>query len=188
MKKVLVLLADGFEEIEAISVVDVLRRANVDCKLCSIEGEYVRGSHDIIIKSDCNIKDINSNDYDGVVLPGGLPGADNLKCDSVKNLVDNMNKNKKIIAAICAAPQTLEYFNILENKRCTSYPGFIKNRENINYEENEAVVIDDNIITSRGPATSLVFALAILQKLGHINESEDIKEAMLINFYNKFAR
>ena len=188
MKKILVLLADGFEEIEAISVVDVLRRANVDCKLCSIEGEYVRGTHNIIIKSDCNIKDIDSNDYDVVVLPGGLPGAENLKADSVRNLIDDMNKNKKIISAICAAPETLEYFNILEGKSCTSYPGFIQNKEKVNYVENEAVVIDDNIITSRGPATALVFALSILQKLGYINELEDIKEGMLINFYNKFTK
>ena len=188
MKKVLVLLADGFEEVEAISVVDVLRRANVDCKLCSIEDEYVRGTHNITIKSDCNIKDIDINDYDGVVLPGGLPGAENLKVDSVKNLINKMNENKKIIAAICAAPETLEYFNILEGRRCTSYPGFIQNKEKVNYVENEAVVIDDNIITSRGPATALVFALAILQKLGYINELEDIKEGMLINFYNKFSK
>ena len=68
MKKVLVLLADGFEEIEALSVVDVLRRANVDCKMCSIEGEYVRGTHDIVVKSDCNINNINSDEYDEVVL------------------------------------------------------------------------------------------------------------------------
>ena len=188
MKKVLVLLADGFEEIEALSVVDVLRRANVDCKMCSIEGEYVRGTHNIIIKSDCNIKDIDGQEYDCVVLPGGLPGAENLKAQSVKELVLKMNENKKIVAAICAAPETLEYFNILENKKCTSYPGFIQNKDKINYIEDEPVVVDDNIITSRGPATALLFALAILEKLGYINEVEDIKEGMLVDFYNKFAK
>lgn len=188
MKKVLVLLADGFEEIEALSVVDVLRRANVDCKICSIEEEYVRGTHNIIIKSDCNIKDINVEEYDGVVLPGGLPGADNLKVECVKELVVKMNDKKKIVAAICAAPETLEYFNILENKKCTSYPGFIKNKDKVNYIEDEAVVVDDNIITSRGPATALVFALSILEKLGYLNEVEDIKEGMLVDFYNKFAK
>ena len=116
MKKVLVLLADGFEEIEALTVVDVLRRGNVDCKICSIEDEDVRGTHDIIIKSDCNINEINSEEYDAVVLPGGLPGADNLKADCVKELVIKMNDKNKIVAAICAAPGTLEYFNILEPK------------------------------------------------------------------------
>lgn len=188
MKKVLVLLADGFEEVETLSVVDVLRRGNIDCKMCSIEDEYVRGTHDIIVKSDCNIKEIDYKDYDAVVLPGGLPGAENLKADCVKELIIKMNENKKIISAICAAPETLEYFNILEGKKCTSYPGFIQNKEKVNYVEDETVVIDDNIITSRGPATALVFALTILGELGCINEVEDIKEGMLVNFYNKFAK
>lgn len=188
MKKVLVLLADGFEEVEALSVVDVLRRGNIDCKMCSIEDEYVRGTHDIIIKSDCNIKDIYPEDYDGVVLPGGLPGAENLKADSVKELVTKMNEKKKIVAAICAAPETLEYFNILEGKKCTSYPGFIQEKDKVNYVEDKTVVVDGNIITSRGPATALVFALSILEELGCINELEDIKEGMLINFYNKFTK
>lgn len=188
MKKVLVLLADGFEEVEAISVVDVLRRGNIDCQMCSIKDEYVRGTHNIIIKSDCNIKDVSPEDYDCVVLPGGLPGADNLKIDCVKELITKMNDNKKLIAAICAAPEILEYFNILEGKRCTSYPGFIQDQENVDYVEDEVVVVDENIITSRGPATALAFALVILQKLGCINEVEDIKEGMLVNFYNKFAR
>ena len=179
MKKVLVLLADGFEEIEALSVVDVLRRANVDCKMCSIEGEYVRGTHDIVVKSD---------EYDAVVLPGGLPGADNLKSDSVKELVIKMNNAGKIVAAICAAPETLEYFNILENKNCTSYPGFIQERDKVNYVEDELVVVDGNIITSRGPATALVFALTILRELDCINEVEDIQEGMLINLYNKYSK
>ncbi|WP_434796724.1 DJ-1 family glyoxalase III [Terrisporobacter vanillatitrophus] len=188
MKKVLVLLADGFEEIEALSVVDVLRRGNIDCKMCSIKDEYVKGTHNIVVQSDCNIKDIDSNDYDAVVLPGGLPGAENLKANCVKELITNMNKNKKIVAAICAAPETLEYFNVLEGKKCTSYPGFIQDKEKVNYVEDEAVVIDDNIITSRGPATALTFALTILEELGCINEMEDIKEGMLVNFYNKFAK
>ena len=188
MKKVLVLLADGFDEIEALSVVDVLRRGNVDCKICSIEGEYVRGTHDIIVKSDCNIKDVNSEEYDAVVLPGGLPGATNLKADCVKDLVTKMNDAGKIVAAICAAPGTLEYFNILEGKKCTSYPGCIEDESKVNYIEDEFVVVDNNIITSRGPATAISFSLKILEELGYINEMEEIKEGMLVDFYNKYAK
>ena len=188
MKKVLVLLADGFEEIEALTVVDVLRRGNVDCKICSIEDEDVRGTHDIIIKSDCNINEINSEEYDAVVLPGGLPGADNLKADCVKELVIKINDKNKIVAAICAAPGTLEYFNILEGKDCTSYPGCIEDKDKVNYIEDELVVVDKNIITSRGPATALMFALKILEELGYINEMEEIKESMLVNLYNKYAK
>lgn len=184
MKKVLVLLADGFEEIEALSVVDVLRRANVVCDMCSIDEEYVRGTHDIIIKSDCNIKEINKTEYDAVVLPGGLPGAENLKSDVVKDLVLSFNNDNKIVAAICAAPETLEAFGIIDDKKCTSYPGFVKNREKVNYIEDQLVVVDNNLITSRGPATALVFSLEILKALGYKDEASDIKEGMMINFYN----
>lgn len=188
MKRVLVLLANGFEEVEALSVVDVLRRGNVDCKICSIDREFVKGTHNIIIKSDCNIKDICNDEYDAVVLPGGLPGADNLKIDEVKNLVVDFYNKEKIVAAICAAPGTLEYFGILEGKSCTSYPGCISDEQKVNYIEDELVVTDKNIITSRGPATALAFAIEILKQLGHINEAEELKEGMLINFYNKVIK
>ena len=83
MKKVLVFLADGFEEIEALSVVDVLRRASLKCDLCSIKDEFVRGTHNIIIQSDCIIDNIDQDEYDAIVLPGGLPGADNLHRDFI---------------------------------------------------------------------------------------------------------
>ena len=94
----------------------------------------------------------------------------------------------KIVAAICAAPGTLEYFNILEGKDCTSYPGCIEDKDKVNYIEDELVVVDKNIITSRGPATALMFALKILEELGYINEMEEIKESMLVNLYNKYAK
>ena len=99
-----------------------------------------------------------------------------------------MNEDKKIVAAICAAPETLRYFNLLEGKTCTSYPGCIQDKTNLNYIEEELVVVDKNIITSRGPATALIFSLTILKELGYLNEAEDIKEGMLINYYNKFAK
>ncbi|RDY24674.1 DJ-1 family protein [Romboutsia maritimum] len=185
MKKVLVILAEGFEEIEAISVVDILRRASVTCHMCSIDKEYVEGTHKILIKSDCNINDIDSREYDGVVLPGGLPGADNLKDERVKNIVKEFNKDNKLIAAICAAPETLEVFGVLKNKKCTSYPGFVQDRISVDYKENEIVVVDDNIITSRGPATAIEFGLEILKQLGYEEEYKEIKESMMVNFYNK---
>lgn len=187
MKKVLVMLAEGFEEIEAITVVDVLRRANIICDMCSINRENIKGAHDISIKSDCNIEDINPLEYDAIVLPGGLPGANNLKDKRVENFVKQLNENGKIVAAICAAPETLEYFEILKNKKCTSYPGFIKNREEVTYIE-DIVVVDKNIITSRGPATSIIFALTIMKELGYTKEADDIKEGMMVNFYEKMIR
>lgn len=119
MKKVLVFLADGFEEIEALSVVDVLRRASLKCDLCSIKDEFVRGTHNIIIQSDCIIDNIDQDEYDAIVLPGGLPGADNLLDKRVKDIAIKFNDEGKIVAAICAAPQTLEQFGILDDKKCT---------------------------------------------------------------------
>ncbi|CEI73485.1 MULTISPECIES: DJ-1 family glyoxalase III [Romboutsia] len=186
MKKVLVMLADGFEEIEAISVVDVLRRANVVCDMCSIKKEYVRGNHDIVLKSDCSIDDINVNEYDAIVLPGGLPGATNLKDERVKDFVQKLHKSGKIVAAICAAPETLEEFEVLKNRKCTSYPGFIKDKSSVSYVE-EIVVRDENIITSRGPATAIEFSLELLKALGYEEKAKEIREEMLVNFYNKNA-
>lgn len=183
MKKVLVMLAEGFEEIEAITVVDVLRRANIVCDMCSIDKENVKGTHRISVKADCHIDDIDPLEYDAIVLPGGLPGATNLNDNRVKHFVNELNKNGKIIAAICAAPETLESFGVLKNKKCTSYPGFIKNREEVTYIE-DITVVDDNIITSRGPATSIMFALTIMKELGYTKEVQEIKEGMMVNFYN----
>lgn len=187
MKKILVLLATGFEEIEALSVVDVLRRANVSCDMGTLDTDYVKGTHNIEIKSDVNINNIDIDEYDGVVLPGGLPGAYNLRdSKKVREIVQKLNNNRKIIAAICAAPEALESFNILNGKKCTSYPGFIQDKNNVEYIENELVVEDGNIITSRGPATAIEFSLAILRKLGCEEEYKEIKEGMLVNFYNEF--
>ena len=188
MKKVLVFLADGFEEIEAISVVDVLRRADITCNMCTINEEYVRGTHNIIIKSDCHIDSIDVKEYDAVVLPGGLPGADNLKDKRVEEIVKRFNEEDKIVAAICVAPATLEGFGVLENKSCTSYPGFVKNRDKVNYIEDELVVVDNNIITSRGPATATLFALEIIKVLGETKKSEEIKEGMMVKFYNQVIK
>ena len=173
MKKVLVFLADGFEEIEALSVVDVLRRASLKCDLCSIKDEFVRGTHNIIIQSDCIIDNIDQDEYDAIVLLD----------KRVKDIAIKFNDEGKIVAAICAAPQTLEQFGILDDKKCTSYPGFIKGREKVNYLEDQIVVVDKNIITSRGPATALEFAFKILEELGYKDKAEEIKKDMLVDFY-----
>ena len=172
-------LAEGCEEIEAISVVDVLRRADITCNMCTINEEYVRGTHNIIIKSDCHIDSIDVKEYDA---------ADNLKDKSVEEIVKRFNEEDKIVAAICVAPETLEGFGVLENKSCTSYPGFVKNRDKVNYIEDELVVVYNNIITSRGPATATLFALEILKELGETKKSEEIKEGMMVKFYNQVIK
>lgn len=186
MKKVAVFLAEGFEDIEALATVDILRRAGLKCDTVSIKDEYVKSAHNVIVKAD----KIFSNDieeYDMVVCPGGLPGAKYLSEDKrVLNTIRNfiLNKNK-YVAAICASPaMVLTAAGIEENKYITSYPGedFENMLEKANYVE-ELVVVDDNLITSRGPATTFLFAYKLVDILGE--NSEELKDGMLWNLVER---
>lgn len=182
MKKVCVLLADGFEEVEALTVSDIVRRANLVCDLVSIKDDKtVKSSHGVIIEAD-KIFDDNM-DYDLVVLPGGMPGATNLRDDErVINLLKKQNKDGKLIGAICAAPIVLGKAGLTEDRNITSYPGFEDQLPKCNYIE-EAVVVDKNIITSRGPATGMAFAYELLNQLGYAEKCEEIKSGMLYTLY-----
>lgn len=178
-KKVLVFLAEGFEEIEALTVVDVLRRAEVKCDMCSLEGEYVLGAHDINVKADVCISNIDIHDYDAIVLPGGMPGANNLKNNlRVLEAVKDFYSYGRLVAAICAAPIVLKEAGILEGKAVTSYPAFKDALGNCIYKEDK-VVADMNLLTSRGPATALNFAYEILRKLGEEEKASELEKAML---------
>lgn len=182
MKKIALFLADGFEEIEALTVADVTRRAGITCDLISIENEFVRSAHNIIVKADKLFNEEELKEYDMIVFPGGLPGADNLSKDKkVIELVKYFDDKKKYIAAICASPaMVLSSAGIEKNRYITSYPGedFEKMLKDANYVE-ELVVVDENIVTSRGPATTLLFAYKIVDLLGE--NSEILKEGMLWN-------
>lgn len=179
MKKTAVLLADGFEEVEALTVVDIMRRANVLCDMVSIKDIEVTGSHNIKVTSD-KILDETIYDYDLIVFPGGMPGATNLQKNSkVIEAVKKFNEEGKLVAAICAAPIVLAEAGIIEGKNITSYPGFEDELKGCNYK-GEKVVVDGNIITSRGPATAMEFAYKLLEVLG--NETyNDLKKGMLYN-------
>ncbi len=185
MKKVLIFLAEGFETIEALSVVDVCNRAKVTCHACSLtENRTVNSAHRTMVLCDKLISDNDLETYDAIVLPGGMPGSTNLRDnEKVQSLIKKYNKENKIVAAICAAPIALAKAGVIEGKKVTSYPGFKEELGNVNYVEEDTVVVDGNIITSRGPATALVFGLEILKKLGYEKEAEEIREGMLINFF-----
>ncbi|MCY6957096.1 DJ-1 family glyoxalase III [Clostridium brassicae] len=182
MKRVIIFLADGFEEIEALTVVDVLRRANIQCDMCSLKERYVKGAHNINIECDKIVSDLNTKNYDALVLPGGMPGSVNLKNSSeVINIVKKFNEDSKIVSAICAAPIVLGGAGIIQKKKITSYPGFNEELKEGIYCE-DMVVEDNNIITSRGPATAIYFALKLVENLVGKDVSYQLKEDMMLNF------
>ena len=168
-----VIFMNGFEEVEGLTVVDMLRRLDITCDIVGKASE-VTGAHGITIKSDRLLEEIRSEEYSAVILPGGLPGATNLRDDEkVMSILKEMNNEGKILAAICAAPIALERAGVLEGKEFTAYPGVGENIKGGKFKE-ELVVKDGNIITSRGPATSMEFAFIIAEALG-VNADGQIK-------------
>lgn len=177
---VAIILAAGFEEIEAITPIDLLRRAKINTTIISLNSETVKGAHNISIKAD-EILNEKTDKYDAYILPGGMPGAENLaKSKPLSALLKTEYENKKLIAAICASPAiVLAKLRILENKKATCYPSMEKHfSEQTQFIEKDTVV-DENIITSRGVGTAINFSLAIIQYLLGNNASENIKESIL---------
>lgn len=167
MASVLIPLAQGCEELEAVTIIDLLRRAQILVTTASLDNQPIHASRGTVLIADKYIDDALNDEYDMVVLPGGLPGADNLNEDPrIKRLLLKMSTNNKYIAAICAAPRVLANAGLLAGRRATSYPGTL---EKLNLSDviidNAAVVIDDKIITSRGPGTAMDFALTLIEKL-----------------------
>jgi 4-methyl-5(b-hydroxyethyl)-thiazole monophosphate biosynthesis len=180
-KTALVILAEGFEEIEAIAPVDVLRRAGVRVTLVGVESLGVNSSRKIGIQADALLKDIKDLP-DAVILPGGLPGATNLaKSGEVAELVKKMNGAGKIIAAICAAPAVvLASLGILDGKKATCYPGCESDFSKATVHCKARVIEDGNIITSQGPGTALEFSLAIAARLVGKELADTVRGKMLI--------
>lgn len=179
-----VILAEGFEEIEALTVVDIMRRAGEHCDMVGIKGLDVKGAHNIKVEADVILSE-KIKKYDLIVLPGGMPGSKNLKNNTdVIDLVKYFDNQNKLIGAICAAPIVLAEAGIIKGKDITSYPGFEEELIGSNYKTEENVVVDGNIITSRGPATAIEFSYKLLELLG--NESyKMIREGMMYNFLMK---
>ena len=175
MAKVAVILADGFEEIEALTVVDVLRRANITCHMVGFEAQ-VMGSHAIQVQAD-RVFDGDLSEYDMIVLPGGMPGSAHLR-DNEK-LIAELQKCEQIgkkVAAICAAPIVLNRAGLLKDKGFTCYDG-VQEQIADGYYRKETVVVDGQLTTSRGPATALAFAYNLVEQLG--GDADALREAML---------
>lgn len=185
MDKTLVLLAAGFEEIEAVTVIDILRRSKIDVTVAGLGSKKIIGSHGIAIYCDALINDIRPNEYNVLCLPGGQPGTNNLKSNPVVlNLVRSFNQKGRLIAAICAAPIILEEAGILGGRRLTSYPSEKKVFTQSEYQ-NKDVVEDDNIITSRGVGTAIDFALTLVKILRGEVHRDQLAERILWTNDNK---
>lgn len=169
-------LADGFEEIEALTPVDVLRRGNIDIKTVGIGSNQIKGSHGIVVTTDMTDSDIYSfNDVEAVILPGGIPGTPNLEANpTVIEAIKFCHANNRIIGAICAAPSILGHLGFLENKKATAFPSFQKELHGAVLSK-DYVVSDENIVTARGMGVSLDFALKLLELLKDADTASSVR-------------
>lgn len=183
MPKVLIPLAQGCEELEAVTIIDLLRRAKIDVITAGLDQQPVTASRGVKLVPDTDLDTALKQDYDMIVLPGGLPGADHLDNDPrIKTLLKKMAENGKYTAAICAAPKALANAGLLADKRATAYPGHLEKMDLPNTEiRNEPVVIDGNVITSRGPGTAMDFALALIETLTGKQKRDEVEAGLVRN-------
>lgn len=181
MKKVALFLANGFEEIEALATVDILRRALIQVETVSISDEVnVTGAHGVTVVADNIFSETDFSDIDVLVLPGGMPGAKHLnEHNELKTLIGKFNDAGKLIAAICAAPIVLGGLGMLQNKRATCYPGFESELTGAQIT-GEKVEVDDNIITGRGPGLTFDFALNLVEQIVGKEIRKEVEAGLLL--------
>jgi 4-methyl-5(b-hydroxyethyl)-thiazole monophosphate biosynthesis len=178
MASALLILAEGFEEIEAVTIIDVLRRAGIGVTVAALVSSPVRGAHEIAIAADTTLGLVDTELFDALVLPGGMPGAKHLREDPrVLALVRKFVEGGKLTAAICAAPTVLEAAGVLRGRRATGYPG--DPLPSAAYSQ-EAVVEDGVIVTSRGVGTALEFALSLVARLVGSEMASTQRERLLM--------
>ncbi len=180
MKSIAVLLAPGFEEIEAVTIIDVLRRADLQVTVAGLQEGPVTGSHEITIASDTSLDRIRPDAFDMVVLPGGLPGTYHLRDDPrVIGFLREMAGAGKHTCAICAAPVVLKAADLVAGKAVTSHPALREEMQGLDYRE-DRVVVDGKVVTSRGPGTALEFSLELVRILAGPDKARELAGAMLV--------
>jgi protein deglycase len=178
MKTVLVPLANGCEEIEAVTVIDILRRAGIEVTSAGLDTEPVRASRGTMLVPDTIIDVALQRNFDMVVLPGGQPGTNNLKADPrILSLVKSMAQHDRYVAAICAAPSVLATAGMLDGRRATCFPGALDGFPRVQLQA-EAVVEDGKIITSRGPGTAMDFALTLVERLAGLAKRQEVEAGL----------
>jgi len=181
MVKVLVPLFTGFEEIEAITIIDILRRAGVEVVTAGLSPNPVMGAHGIPVLADIGIEAAEADAYTGIVLPGGA-GTATLRADPrVRTLVTNFYQQGKTTAAVCAAPTVLSDLGLLKDKKATSYPSVRASMVVGTYLE-DSVVVDDLIITSRGAGTAMAFALELAARFSSPEKAQAVADAVLADY------
>lgn len=179
MPNALVIFSPGFEEIEAITIVDLLRRAGIDVTSAGLGSNKITGSHNITVMADIELKKVNHNKYDILILPGGQPGTNNMKSNpTILNWIKDRHLKGQWIGAICAAPTILHAAGITDNLKLTSFPADQPTFTNSVYLE-EKVVQDGHIITSRGVGTAIDFSLALIAQLINQDKADEIKKRIV---------
>jgi 4-methyl-5(b-hydroxyethyl)-thiazole monophosphate biosynthesis len=178
MTTVLVPLAQGCEELEAVTIIDILRRAGITVVSAGLDAEPVRASRGTVLVPDTTLDEALKDSYDMVVLPGGQPGTNNLKADArVIALTQQMAQQQKYVAAVCAAPSVLATAGLLDGRRATSFPGALNGFPGVSLQ-NAKVVEDGRIITSRGPGTAMDFALTLVERLAGRAMRDEVEAAL----------
>ena len=181
MKSICIFLAEGFEEMEAMFPLDILRRGGMDVKLVSVTGEKaVRSSHGVTIMADALFENVSEEDVEMIVLPGGLPGATNLDAhEGLGKLIMTFAEAGRPLSAICAAPLVYGKRGLLKGKKVTCYPGFEKYLEGAEYTA-ALVEKDGNFITGKGPGAAMAFSFAIAEKYVGAEKVTELKQGMMI--------
>ena len=174
-----IFLADGFEEMEALCPVDVLRRAGKDVRIVGVGGSTIRGSHGIPVVCDAAIDDVSLSDKpEAVILPGGMPGTNNLEaCDAVRDFVRDADADGRLVCAICAAPSVLGHMGLLHGRRATCFPGFEHALLGADVTD-ESVCRDGNVLTAKGAGVALEFGLSIVRALCGDDKADALAESM----------
>lgn len=180
-KEVLVPIADGSEEIEALSIIDVLRRAGSILTVASVDDMQVTAAHGVKIVADNLISNCIGHTYDLIALPGGMPGAEHLRdSEELIRLLKNQVQDGRLYAAICASPAVVfQHHGLLERKKATCYPSFLDQLHNTDSADSD-VVVDGNCITSRGPGTALKFSLKLVELLYGKSKADDLSSEMVV--------
>jgi len=181
MTHVLVPLAQGCEELEAVTITDLLVRAGIKVTTCGLDDQPVKASRGITIIPDTSIDKVQNMCFDLIALPGGLPGADHLRDNvQLQSLIKKQALENKYIAAICAAPKALAQAGVLEGKTATAFPGVLAALKNSNITiSDNAVEIDGNIVTSRGPGTAMEFALSLIELLEGRQKRDEVSKQLV---------